>query len=112
MTTFSIAIWLTIVTAIALRITAIWRSERATARASRAAGQLLAIGYTPRIPAPIHPHQDVTGDMPEKSPVQREIEEVQARSAQFGGDQNLREDSRWKARFTEARPEGEKRDWA
>lgn len=96
---------------VAARLAHVWKSERSNALASSAAAQLLRIGQAPTIPEPIDPDQDCTGDMPEKSSVRRDIEATQARSNEFGGAQRLRYPGRWKARFTEARPEAPKRDW-
>jgi hypothetical protein len=93
------------------RITSIVRAERSDARAVAAAARLLRSEDYRRPPERVHPDQDCTGDMPPKSAVRAAIEEVQARSYQFGGDQHLRNPSRWKARFHEPRPEPVKRDW-
>jgi hypothetical protein len=96
---------------VATKVAKIRKDERSDERAMRAVAQLLRIGRAREIPEPIDPDQDATGDMPEKSPVRKALEDVQTRADAFGGAQGLRYPERWKARFHEARPDAPKRDW-
>lgn len=97
---------------IAWRMGEISRAERSDVQAMMAVASLCGPIHRPIRREPIHPDQDATGDMPEKSPVRTSIEDAQTRANHFGGDSRLRYPSRWKARFVEPRPEPVKRDWA
>jgi hypothetical protein len=111
-----VAVGLAFSALIALRVHRVWKSEKAAERAARATAQLLDYGHKLRFADPIHPDQDCTGDMPPKSGVRLAIEAAQDNPRNFAkGGQVIPcqpyEESRWRARYVEPRPEAPKRDW-
>jgi len=96
---------------VAVKVAKIQRDEQSNNRVLRSAAKLLAAVRAAPVPEPIDPDQDCTGDMPEKSPVRKAIEDAQARSNEFGGATRLRYPERWKAGPYQPHPPSPKRDW-